>query len=315
VNGTLPPSGGPGLTTNPASPSTSPLVLDANGNATGGVRSPHLDVPIATLRGSGNSVAGGGLNFCALFGTTTPFTNTKLAQLYPSHTAFVNAWNASVDTGVTGGFILPADAPMLKLSAENSDIGKHVLTALSQATVYVGLKNGDDVGTKFDVRVDLLRNGTSVASGATRCVTGVARPAANAKEVKVDWAPFAPVTLEDDDVLSMRVSTRIGTNPDDTFCGGHSNAVGLRTYYDAVGRQARFDATIFPAANSDEYLHSNGTPCGSSGSTGVTSLYTDATAPGSALANAKCRDSAGVKFSGGNTWQTVDAWTLPPHVS
>ena len=102
------------------------LILDANGNATGGVRSPHLDVPIATLRGSGNSVAGGGLNFCQLFGTTTPFSDAKLLSLYPNHTAFVNAWNASVDTGVSGGWILPADAPMLKQSAAVSLIGEHV---------------------------------------------------------------------------------------------------------------------------------------------------------------------------------------------
>jgi hypothetical protein len=102
------------------------LVLDGNGNATGGVRSPHLDVPIATLRGSGNSVAGGGLNFCTLFGTTTPFSDAKLLLLYPNHTAFVNAWNASVDAGVAGGWILDSDAPMLKRSAEVSLIGEHV---------------------------------------------------------------------------------------------------------------------------------------------------------------------------------------------
>ena len=50
---------------------TGALVLDGNGNALGGIRSPHLDVPVATLRGTGNSPAGGGgINFCALFGTT-----------------------------------------------------------------------------------------------------------------------------------------------------------------------------------------------------------------------------------------------------
>ena len=125
TNGTLPPSGGPGLATAGGVPSAA-LVLDTNGNAIGGVRSPHVDVPMATIRGSGNTSAGPGINFCGLFGTTTPFSDAKLLSLYPNHTAFVNAWNASVDAGVTGGYILAADAPMLKFSAEQSNVGEHV---------------------------------------------------------------------------------------------------------------------------------------------------------------------------------------------
>jgi hypothetical protein len=36
------------------------------------------------------------------------------------------------------------------------------------------------------------------------------------------------------------VPTRIGTGGKGNFCGGHSNAVGLRLYFDSVSRPAKF---------------------------------------------------------------------------
>ena len=44
------------------------------------------------------------------------------------------------------------------------------------------------------------------------------------------------------DVLSLKILTRIGTNGAGAFCGGHSNAVGLRLYFDAVSRPSKFTA-------------------------------------------------------------------------
>jgi hypothetical protein len=94
-------------------------VLDANGNARGGIRTPHVDTPIATLSGLGQA----GSNFCFLFGTTTPFDAAKLMSLYPSHAAFVKAWNAATDRAVKAGFVLPADAKNLMAAAAQSPIG------------------------------------------------------------------------------------------------------------------------------------------------------------------------------------------------
>ena len=52
---------------------------------------------------------------------------------------------------------------------------------------------------------------------------------------------FPPPPFATGDVLSLRVSTRIGTNPDGTKCAGpggsHNNALGLRLYYDAASRR------------------------------------------------------------------------------
>jgi hypothetical protein len=104
--GTLPPSGGAGI--------VDPVVLDANGNVTGGVRTPHVDVPVAALRGTGNS-APGPVNFCGLFGTTTPLSEAQLDALYTSHGEFVSAWGASMREAIQAGFILREDSRFLKV--------------------------------------------------------------------------------------------------------------------------------------------------------------------------------------------------------
>ena len=91
----------------------------------------------------------------------------------------------------------------------------------------------------------MYKNGVLVSSGVTLCVTGVTKNANNAKEVSVSFAPFSATPFNGTtDVLSLKILTRIGTNVSGTFCGGHSNAAGLRLYFDAGNRPARFDATI-----------------------------------------------------------------------
>ena len=80
-------------------------------------------------------------------------------------------------------------------------------------------------------------SGVPIASGVGHCITGVTRNPAKASDVTV---PFAggPADIGPADALSLRVSARIGTNPSGAFCGGHSNAVGLRLYFDAASRPA-----------------------------------------------------------------------------
>jgi hypothetical protein len=112
--GALPPSGPPLEVV-----STSPTVLarDAHGNALGGVRSPHVDAPIATL-----DAVNSGAGFCVLFGRTTPFTTTQLQALYPTHDDFVAQWYAALIDAVNSGFILPADAFELQAAAVVSTV-------------------------------------------------------------------------------------------------------------------------------------------------------------------------------------------------
>jgi hypothetical protein len=55
------------------------------------------------------------------------------------------------------------------------------LVSLSPAKLFVGLKNTDDEGTRFDLNAEVLVNGSVVSSGLTRCVVGVTRNPINAK--------------------------------------------------------------------------------------------------------------------------------------
>jgi uncharacterized protein len=121
------------------------------------------------------------------------------------------------------------------------------LFSLNNLHLWVGLKKSDDQGTRFDLRVEVYKNGTLVASSETYCIKNVTRNPAFAKEVTTSFAPFSSVSFNGTtDVLSLKVRTRIGTNGSGGFCGGHRNADGLRLYFDAVNRPARFKATFGP---------------------------------------------------------------------
>jgi len=109
------PASAPPLTVASTSPTV--LVRDSQGNALGGVRSPHVDAPVATLNGSNS-----GSGFCGLFGSTTPLTPTQLAGLYPNHADFVAKWATSLSTNILNGFLLQADSAELLAAANNSTI-------------------------------------------------------------------------------------------------------------------------------------------------------------------------------------------------
>jgi alpha/beta hydrolase family protein len=82
------------------------LVLDANGLAEGGVRTPWVDVPIARLSGVGN--AGGPAGF--MVGVCEPFDAATLDRLYPGgKREYLKKFEASLASAIEAGFILPAD--------------------------------------------------------------------------------------------------------------------------------------------------------------------------------------------------------------
>jgi hypothetical protein len=102
---------------------TSPVVFatDTHGNVLGGIRTPAVDAPVATLSGLPSQ---GGSQSCFLFGTTVPLTPAVLAELYPDHGAFVKAWAKATASALAKGFLVPADAREILSAAAQSDIGK-----------------------------------------------------------------------------------------------------------------------------------------------------------------------------------------------
>jgi hypothetical protein len=98
--------------------------------------------------------------------------------------------DATAPSGATARY---KDSPGVKFSGGNVWQPVGVWTAgpglmagrlmnLGDLHVWLGLKNSDDIGTRFDLRAEVYRNGVLVATGETDCITGVTRNAAQAKE-------------------------------------------------------------------------------------------------------------------------------------
>lgn len=206
---------------------------------TGTVRVLYQGSPIATGTAPGPSCTPPGPGFAAFLHGTGATANPV--------TRFIDAVSPTASTAKY------QDSPGIQFSGGNlwKDVGTWTaasglssgqLSALGPVHLWLGLKNSDDQGTRFDVRVEVLKNGGLVAAGETYCIQGVTRNPASALEALTVVAPFNPVSFNGtSDVLSLRVQTRIGTNGSGAHCGGHNNAVGLRVYFDASGRPARFD--------------------------------------------------------------------------
>lgn len=94
------------------------FVLDANGIAEGGIRTPWVDAPIA--RTSGLAPSESPMSF--LFGSGEPFDASKLGELYPGGSAeHLNEFTAALDRAIEAGFILAADrAEILAITAEQA---------------------------------------------------------------------------------------------------------------------------------------------------------------------------------------------------
>ncbi|HUB42165.1 MAG TPA: alpha/beta hydrolase domain-containing protein [Streptosporangiaceae bacterium] len=81
-------------------------VRDDLGIATGGIRTPWTDVPVAILSGTGQQ----GELFAFLFGTTAPLHAGDLARLYPGGKAdYLGQFERSLDATIKAGFLLTED--------------------------------------------------------------------------------------------------------------------------------------------------------------------------------------------------------------
>ncbi len=94
------------------------LVLDADGNAVGGVRPPQIEVPLGTYL-EYNS----GPGFCFLFGGFIPFDGQTLASRYRNHGKYVSKMARAIKDSEQEGFLLREDAATLRTDAANSGVG------------------------------------------------------------------------------------------------------------------------------------------------------------------------------------------------
>ena len=76
------------------------LALDSHGNVIGGVRTPAVDVPASTL--SGAAPAGASV-LCSLFGSSIPFTERTLTDLYHNKQTYLAEYRASLNKSISDG--------------------------------------------------------------------------------------------------------------------------------------------------------------------------------------------------------------------
>ncbi|OBB94734.1 alpha/beta hydrolase domain-containing protein [Mycobacterium sp. 852002-40037_SCH5390672] len=89
-------------------------VLDGNGLARGGIRTPWVDVPIARMSGLGGEES----IMSAIFGSGEPFDASTIRRLYPDGSPqYLESFTAALDAAIGSGFILAADrAEILQLA-------------------------------------------------------------------------------------------------------------------------------------------------------------------------------------------------------
>ena len=100
----------------------SPMALDENGNAKGGIRNPYVDVPVAKfgvrnepanppIKNPSPWIAAHGANapnqMCGLGGYQIAFTKDQLQKIYPSKKAYVDRVKKSLDDLEKAGWSLP----------------------------------------------------------------------------------------------------------------------------------------------------------------------------------------------------------------
>lgn len=117
------------------------------------------------------------------------------------------------------------------------------LADIGDLRVWLGLKNSDEQGARFDLSAEVLKNGVKIATGEIHCLTGVTRSPSPALEVMVPIGGAGTVTLGPTDVLSVKVSARMGSNGQGASCGGHANA-GLRLYFDTQTQAAQVEVEV-----------------------------------------------------------------------
>jgi len=113
-----------------------------------------------------------------------------------------------------------------------------VFSSVTPASIWLGLKNSDDVGTKFDLLAEVLKNGTVVGSGQLNAVPGGSSGFNNAVQRAVTTALAAPTSIGPGDTLSIRLSVRIAVG-----VSGHSSGTA-RLWYNDAAANSRIGAVV-----------------------------------------------------------------------
>lgn len=119
-----------------------------------------------------------------------------------------------------GLFLYPFGVAVMPESADDTlDVGP--------AGIWVGLKNSDNVGTRFDLKAEAFVNGLAVASGEILNVPGGSSAFNNAILRTIPMAMPQPATVGSGDAIDLRLSVRVGAT-------GHRSGTARLWYNDSA---------------------------------------------------------------------------------
>lgn len=179
---------------------------------------------------------------------TAPLGQSSTPVNYPTPTAVDNCSLSAVACSPPSGSSFPLGTTTVACSATDPSnnaascsftvtVSPPQLTALGSANVWLGLRNSDDVGVKFDLLAEALKNGAPVGSGELDNFPGGSSGFNNAVLRTINLALSAPVNIAPGDTLSFRLSVRIAT------ASSHRSGTA-RLWFNDAAADSHFDATI-----------------------------------------------------------------------
>jgi hypothetical protein len=164
-------------------------------------------------------------------------------------------------TGFASAPVIGESTVAFAAAGAGSQQGIYLATAdrLSPATMWVGLKNSDDIGLRVDLRAEIFRDEALVASGELDNQSIGGSGFRNALLKTLPFSPTGdPVQFASGDTLKIRLSARR------TCSGGGHNAGHVRLWYDGlpIDSGSARDAgshlgVMVGSADNDYYLRGN----------------------------------------------------------
>lgn len=129
-------------------------------------------------------------------------------------------------------------ATVASLSPFAIGIPGNSLTSLGPASIWIGLKNSDDVGIRFDLRAEVYRDGTQlVGSGQINSAHGGSSGFSNARQNTIP-IPASPTNFPSGSTISLKVLVR------NACTGSGKNSGTARLWYNDAQANSRVQATF-----------------------------------------------------------------------
>ncbi|HSW97470.1 MAG TPA: PKD domain-containing protein [Candidatus Saccharimonadales bacterium] len=183
---------------------------------------------------------------------TTPIGNPQdfpLSHIYSTIGSYPVTVSLTDDLGLTATAtaIVSVTTPDVSPTPTETPTPTPVkLTSLSPAKIWIGLKNSDDVGVKFDVKAEVYKDSTLVTSGETDSVAAGSSGFNNAKLDTISFNSFSPIDFPSGSQLKMAVYVR------NACTGSGHNSGTARLWYNDSQANSQFGATI--GSNTTNYF-------------------------------------------------------------